>query len=639
MAQKLEIFKDHFTLGGEPFYLASGDMHYFRFFKDGWKRRLQLMKDFGLTAVQTYVPWNMHEPEKGEFNFSGNLDIAAFLEMCQKTGLKVMLRPSPYMCSEWDWGGLPYWLLKERDIAIRTSDPKFMEHLKSYYIRLAKEFIPYLSTNGGPIIAVAVENEYGSFTDDFDYIKQIGELLIELGVDVPLFTANGWEPMKLKNGSIQKDSIKGLDNKDYFNALDLHALTDAAKASYDAFQPDKPIYIAEFWGGRSQQWGGYFKRQTASDVAANYKSLLEKGVFVNFYMFCGGTNFGFQNGGLVGRFGADTLDAPNRFIPFATSYDVDAPISEYGFPTKKYFECKKVLQEFKKANGIADDSSDKVLEDYDIKTQEIKNVKLEKSADLLDNLENLSVKTKQSGVPLTFENLDQAYGFMVYSTKVPYSDDSLRELNIRGLHDRALVFGNGEYLGCVMRDRTSEPIRFKVPKDGLQLDILVESMGRVNYGTAMLNEYKGILDFVRIEIVEEDGSLYPWNYTIKSGWTNYSLPLKDLSKLDFEKTAKENRPAFFSGEFDATPGVDTFVNPDGWEKGVIWVNGFNLGRYWKIGPQGTLYVPGELLKEHNSITVLELHTPKEDKTIHFDDLPSLDLIEPPKETLRVSVVG
>lgn len=639
LLMKLKIHKNGFTLDDKPFYIASGDMHYFRFFKDGWKRRLELMKDFGLTCIQTYVPWNLHEPEKGEFNFDGNLNLSEFLSLCQEIGLKVMFRPSPYMCSEWDFGGLPYWLLKDRDMAIRTSDERFMKHLREYYVRLAKEFIPYLSTNGGPIIAVAVENEYGSFTDDFEYIKNVAELLIELGVDVPLFTANGWEPMKLKNGSIQKDSVKGLDNADFFNSLDLHALTDQAKASYDAQEPDKPIYIAEFWGGRSQQWGGYFKRQTPEDVASNYKSLLEKGVFVNFYMFCGGTNFGFQNGGLVGRYGADTLDAPNRFIPFATSYDVDAPVSEYGFPTKKYFECKKVLQEYKKSMGIPDESSDKVLEDYDIKTQEIKNVKLTKSADLLDNIENLSVRCEKTGKPATFEYFDQAYGFMLYSTDVAYSDDSVRELNIQGLHDRAIVFGNGEYLGCMMRDRETEPIRFKVPKDGLKLDILVESMGRVNYGTAMRNEFKGILDYVRIEIVEEDGSLYPWNYTIKSGWVNNSLPLKDLSKLDYEKTAKAQRPAFFTGEFDANPGVDTFINPIGWKKGVIWVNGFNLGRYWEIGPQGTLYVPGELLKEHNTVTVLELHDPKEDNTIDFDKEPSLDLIEPPKETLRVSVVG
>ena len=299
---KLIIKKDGLLLGDKPFYLASGDFHYFRTQKEGWRKRLRLMKDFGLTAVQTYVPWNLHEAEKGQFNFEGNLDLSEFLSECAQIGLYVMLRPGVYMCSEWDFGGLPYWLRKEKDLCIRTSDPKFMKHGREYYTRLSKEFLPHLSTNGGPIIAVAVENEYGSFADDREYIKATGDLLAELGVDVPLFTANGWEPMKLKNGS----------NREYWNGLDLHELTPQAKASIDSFQPDKPIYVGEFWGGRSQQWGGYFGRQTPQAVADKYKNLLEKGAYVNFYMFCGGTTVGFNNGALVGKFGMDALDAPNR---------------------------------------------------------------------------------------------------------------------------------------------------------------------------------------------------------------------------------------------------------------------------------------------------------------------------------------
>ncbi|MEE1046049.1 MAG: beta-galactosidase [Clostridia bacterium] len=625
---KLEIHKDGLTLGGEPFYIASGDMHYFRFFKEGWRRRLQLMKDFGLTTVQTYVPWNLHEPEKGQFNFDSNLNLKEFFELCKEIGIYVLFRPSGYMCSEWDFGGLPYWLLKERDLCIRTSDPKFMAHIKSYYERLAKEFVPYLSTNGGPIIAVAVENEYGSFGDDYDYMKQIGDILIELGVDVPLFTANGWEPFKLKAGS----------RKEYWNGLDLHALTEPAKESIMSYQPDKPIYIGEFWGGRSQQWGGFFARQTPEEVAEKYKDLLEKGAYVNFYMFCGGTNFGFQNGALVGRYGADVPGAPNRYIPFATSYDVDAPITEYGRPTRKYELCKKVLAEYLEKKGIKNSAKDFDVSAYECKTQSIPSVKLDKSADMLSNIENIAAGIRKSGKPLTFEDMDQAYGFMLYSTYVAPVDDRTRQLNINGLHDRALVFGNGEYLGCYMRDREMPPVRFTIPEEGMKLDILVESTGRVNYGTAMLSDYKGITDYVRIEIIEDNGSLYPWNYTIKTGWTNASLPLKDISNIDYSIPAQKNRPAFFSGEFEAEPGVDTFFNPEGWNKGVVWINGFNLGRYWKVGPQGTLYVPGELLKEKNTIQILELHKPKADMTVSFDNQPSLDLIENTVDLVE-SVVG
>ncbi len=584
---RLVIKKDGLELNGKPFYLASGDFHYFRTLKDGWRRRLQLMKDFGLTALQTYVPWDLHEPEEGEFHFDGNLNVSEFLELCKEMGMYLMFRPSVYMCSEWDFGGMPYWLLKERDMCVRTADPKFIAHLRAYYYRLAKEFIPYLSTNGGPIIAVAVENEYGSFADDREYTRAVGDLLKEVGVDVPLFTANGWEPMKLKNGS----------QKDYWNGLDLHALTPVAKDSIEAYQPDKPIYVGEFWGGRSQQWGGHFKRQTPEEVAEKYKNLLETGSYVNFYMICGGTTFGFQNGDLVGKYGADIPGAPNRYIPFCTSYDVDAPVSEEGRATRKYEMCSAVLKEYLLNNGFEEFTKNIKDPEKEYKSQRIESIKMTESADLLRNVENIAAAIQKSGKPITMEDMAQAYGFVFYSTYIYYTDDKRRMLNIQGLHDRAIVFGNSEYLGTCMRDRQSKPITFNIPEEGLKLDILVENMGRVNYGTAMLNEYKGIVDYVKIELLEEDGSLYPWNYTMKAGWTNYSLPMKDLSKLDYSIPAEAKKPAFFKGEFKAEPRVDSFLDMNGWDKGVVWIIGFILGRYWKIGPQRTLYIQGELIKE------------------------------------------
>ncbi len=627
--EKLEITKDGLLLGGKPFYLASGDMHYFRFFKEGWERRLRLMKDFGLTAVQTYVPWNLHEPEKGEFNFDGNLNIKEFLELCQKIGIKVMFRPSGYMCSEWDFGGLPYWLLNDADMTLRTLGGTFFEHLKSYYKRLAPEFIPYLSTNGGPIIAVAVENEYGSFADDTDYVKAVGDLLKELGVDVPLYTANGVEPDKMTNGS----------RKEYWTAIDCHELSDKAIADYTAYQNDKPFFAAEFWAGRSQQWGGYFSRQTAESVAEKYKELLQKNTFVNFYMFCGGTNFGFQNGALVGRFGADLPGAKNRFIPFATSYDVDAPVTESGIPTEKYFACKKVLKEYLAKKGFENSATDDTaVPSYVPKAQKIEEITLTKSADFLDNAENLAAVIKKSGMPLTFEKLNQAYGFVLYTTFAHYTDNKKRRLHIEGLHDRAIVFGNGEYLGTLMRDRDTKPIEFYIPESGLKLDILVESMGRVNYGLAMHTEYKGILNFVKLHVMEDDGSLYPWDYSVKACWKNYSLPLKDISKIDFTKPKKDNHPAFYKGEFSAQAGVDTFVDMRKAKKGVVWINGFNLGRYWEIGPQQTLYVPGELLKDKNEIVVLELENDGRDMKVSFSDTAMLDGIDEVKGVVE-SVVG
>ena len=618
MIKKLELHPDSATLGGEPFYIASGDMHYFRFFKGGWRRRLQLMKDFGLTVVQTYVPWNLHEPNEGEFHFEDNLDVAEFLRLCDEIGLKVFFRPSVYICSEWDFGGMPHWLQSKPNIALRSCDEEFLKCAKRFYTRLAEEFVPFLSTNGGPIIAVAVENEYGSFGDDNDYIKWTGDLMEELGVDVPLFTANGFEKFKMQYGT----------RKEYWTCLDLHALTDTAKANIREFQPDKPIYIAEFWGGRGIQQGGYFARQKPEDVAANYKAILEKGAFINFYMFCGGTNFGFMNGGTEGKYNCGVSDMPNIYIPYGTSYDVDAPVTEHGEPTEKYYLCKKVLKDYVESIGFEFTGTDEFEKtEPKVPTQELGELTLTQSADLLSQTKALGTKTVTSGRPLTMDMMNQDYGFILYTTYVKYTDDTERALVIEGLHDRALIYGNGEYLGCYMRDREYELAKFTVPKEGMKLEILVENMGRINYGLALHTDKKGICGYVKIELVLDDGSLYPYNYSTKTGFENTSLPMNDPSKASFDNGSIPGRPAIFAGEFDAKPGVDTFINTKNLHKGNIWVNGFNLGRYWEIGPQGSLYVPGELLKEHNTIHVLELHNTENVCRITFESKPNLDTID------------
>lgn len=607
----LKILSDRLTLDGKPFYLASGDMHYFRFFKDGWERRLNLMRDFGLTAVQTYVPWNLHEPEKGKFDFSGNLDIKAFLEACQKAGLYVLFRPSGYICSEWDFGGLPYWLKKDRTIAIRTSDEKFIAHLKDYYKKLTEIFVPYLYTNGGPIIAVGIENEYGSFSDDTEYLKIVGDILKDYGVDVPFYTANGWEPFKLKTGTL----------KDYWTALDLHALNKEAKESILSYQPDKPILIGEYWGGKSQQWGVPHENRSLDGIVKGYSDLINAGAYVNLYMFCGGTNFAFNNGALEVKQSTAMGSNDYKYIPFATSYDTSAPVTEHGEVTEKYFRLKKVLNDYLKQKGFPTNAKEEVVSTA--KTQQIGKVKLTQSADFLANVENLTAKKVNSGKPLLMEDMDQGRGFILYSTYIKYTDNSRRMLKITGLHDRATVYVDGNYVGTFNRDGNDEPYVFNVNENGSRLDILVESLGSINYGVAMLNDYKGIQGYVRLELVEDDNSLYLWNYTLKSCWENRTIPLMDVSKVDYSIPAKKDCPAFYKGSFTATPGVDAFIETDGWRKGNVFVNGFNLGRYWEIGPQKTLYLPGELLKEENEIVVFEIHNPNADISVNVIDTPKL----------------
>ena len=416
-----------------------------------------------------------------------------------------------YVCSEWDFGGMPYWLQSKPGISVRTCDEEFLKYAKRYYTRLAEEFLPYLSTKGGPIIAIAVENEYGSFGDDNDYIKWTGDLMKELGVDVPLFTANGYEKFKMQYG---------------------------------------------------------------------------------------------------------------------TSYDVDAPITEHGEPTEKYYLCKKVLKEYVESIGFEFTGTDEFEKtEPKVPTQALGEITLTQSADLLSQAKELGTKCVKSGKPLTMDILDQDYGYILYTTYVKYTDDTQRALVINGLHDRALIFGNGEYLGCYMRDREYELAKFYVPKEGMRIDILVENMGRINYGLALHTDKKGICGYVKIELVLDDGSIYPHNYGTKTGFENTCLPMKDPSKANFDNGSVVGRPAIFAGSFDAKPGVDTFVNTQKLHKGNVWINGFNLGRYWEIGPQGSLYVPGELLKERNTIHVLELHNTENVCKVTFEDKPNLDTID------------
>ena len=491
MKNLLEIRGDKLYFNDEPFYIASGDMHYFRFFRGGWERRLRLMKEFGLTCVQTYVPWNMHEPEKGEFHFEDNLDLAAFIRLAGEVGLKVLLRPSPYMCAEQDLGGLPYWLLKDKKIQLRCNEENYMRHVREYTERLAKEFVPLLSTNGGPIIAVAVENEYGSFGNDVSYIRAIADMLKDLGVDVPMYTANGEFVKHLVWGSVPE----------LLTAVDCCTVGEATTERLKDFQGEKPLYVAEQWAGRAQQWGGVFFRQTPEGAAANYKNSLDKGYMVNFYMFCGGTNFGFSSGANFGVYRKDAPNAKNRYIPFETSYDVDAPVSEEGRPTEKYYELKKVLCE---KMGVP-----YVRNEYEYISQAPENVTLTECGSFFDSVESIAEKKVFSRQTLTFEELDQAYGYVLYETFLEHTDDDIRALAIEGLRDRATVYVNGEYIGTAMREREYK-ITFTIPKEGAKLSILVENMGRIGYGHFITTEQRGITDCVHLDRVgRETGRIIP----------------------------------------------------------------------------------------------------------------------------------
>lgn len=593
----IELKKDGLYLDGERFFLVSGDMHYFRILPDGWERRLRLMKDFGLTAVTTYVPWNLTEPKRNEYCFEGLADLPRFLEAADRIGLKVVLRCSPYLCGEWEMGGLPSWLLKDRTLCLRSSDPAYMEAANAYNKVLCDKIRPYLHTNGGPIILVGLENEYGSFGDDLDYLKALCDFYQNEGINVPFVSANGVDEFKYLNGTL-KENWNGIDH-----TAELASLPQFEKLR--RYQPDKPLMSGEAWTGSIQFWGRSFhKGGNGERQAAYFREALKMDAFVNFYMFCGGTNFGFMNGALY------SVGTKKGYAPLMTSYDYNGPVSEEGTPTEKYFALRDVLDEY-----LGKEKRPHV-NPFPYEAQVLPAIKLRESASLLDSLDVLSEKRVNANRTVSMEDLDQDYGFICYRTKIRYTDPRVRHLRVDGLADRATVYIDGRYVGTLLRDEETPPdITFAVKEGGSELTILVENMGRVNYGYNIYDR-KGILGAVHVDIENPDGS-FLYNYAANMRFTIDCLPLASLEALRYEDgVTVQDTPTFYRATFDARAGVDTFLDMGGWHKGVVWVNGFNLGRYWQIGPQRTLYLPGELLKDTgNVIEVLEINAPKKDLTV------------------------
>lgn len=590
---KLTFDRDNFYLDGKPFRIIAGDVHYFRIHQNDWAKRLDLAIDFGLNTIQTYVPWNAHEPNKGELNFDGMLDLGAFLKLCGEKGLKVLLRPSPYICSEWDLGGLPSWLLGDRELVLRSSDPKYLAEVQDYYNRLIPEFLPYLATNGGPIIAVAIENEYGSYGNDKKYLQAIADMLTDGGVDVPFYTTDGDRNYMLAFGRRNKDDFFGVNYR-AIQGTSAHAEKIARENG-----EDKPYFVGEFWAGRAMQWGEPFKHRPPSQTSEGLRDALELGGHICFYMFSGGTNFGFMGGADYGTSFASRSGEAAHYMPQTTSYDVDALISEDGRPTEKYFLCRDVLDEYfgrEKRPHIAPER----------KTQAIC-VNLTRSAELFENIDALTEKREYSVRPRPMEDYGQKYGLILYSTTL----DAFKEIHMRirpdKFKDRANIYVDGEWFATYMRDRGCRGgKRTYMAPDGnaalaqsgeeRRIDILVENLGRLNYGKLIADERKGL----------ENGLLYSGIQLF--GYDTRTIPLEDLSRLEWrEGSFAEHLPCFFKGEFDAKSGVDTYVCFEDFGHGYIWINGFNLGRYDSAGPQMTLYLPGHLLKESgNEIVILDI---------------------------------
>ena len=577
-----------FLLDGKPFRILSGAMHYFRVVAQYWRDRLEKMRAFGLNTVETYTAWNLHEPHPGDFRFDGMLDVIRFIQIADEIGLKVIVRPGPYICSEWDFGGLPYWLLKDPAMQVRCAYPPYLQAVDRYFDALLPRLAPLQSTHGGPIIAMQVENEYGSYGNDKVYLRYLAEGMRKRGIDSFLFTSDGPRDGCLQGGTLP----------DVFKTVNFAFNAQNALARLRQYQPEGPLMVTEFWSGWYDHWGEahHISADGSDSIQRSVETLdelLSLGASVNFYMFHGGTNFGFMNGA--------NLD-DNRYHAAVTSYDYASPLDEAGDPSPRYWAYREVLGRYVDLPPASDIRRGSKAA--------YGRVEMIESCSFWDALPALS-QPRTNLIPLPMEMLDQDYGFILYRTHL----SGLRpegKLHARDLHDRALLFLNGKLHTTLERETGDESTMLEIPPEGLTIDLLVENMGRVNFGPDLLDR-KGILGGVT------------FNDQFQFGWQIYPLPLDDLSRLQFAPMdgQRQSTPTFYRATFRVENPADSFLALPGWTKGVIWLNGFNLGRYWERGPQQTLYVPAPLINQGwNELIIFELHA-VENPWIEFRHMPDL----------------
>ncbi len=557
---------DHFALDGKPLQIISGELHYERIPREYWRDRLKKARAMGLNTISTYVFWNAHEPRPGVYDFTGALNVAAFVRIAQEEGLYVILRPGPYACAEWDLGGLPGWLLADPNIVLRSSDERFLAPAERWLQRLGRELAPLQITQGGPIIAVQVENEYGSFGKDHEYMKRILAALRNAGLgEVLLYTADGGD--QLPAGTLP----------------DIHAVANfgpgEAKeefAKLQRFRPGRPMMSGEYWDGWFDHWGEKHQTTDATQQAQELDWILSQGYSINLYMFHGGTSFGFMNG----------ANWQKVYEPDVTSYDYDSPVSESGALTKKYFAFRDVIAKHRPDVAIPDPPAA-------LPVIVVPEFELTQSAPLWSNLPApISVER-----PRSMETFGQSYGYILYRTKV--KEPLAAELQIHALRSYARIFVNGTLAGTLDRRKKQDRLRIEAGADST-VDILVEGAGRINFTAELRNERQGINGSVTLGGKE------------LSGWQVFPLPMDDLSRLQFSKASANTPvgPAFYRGQFELPDIGDTFLDTRGWGKGAAWINGHSLGRFWNLGPQQTLYVPAPwLLKGKNEVVVFTQDKP------------------------------
>jgi beta-galactosidase len=540
-------------------------MHYARIPREYWRDRLKKARAMGLNTVSTYVFWNAHEPKPGVYDFTGSLDVAAFIRMAQEEGLYVILRPGPYSCAEWDLGGLPAWFLAAPNIVLRSTDEKFMAPAERWIKRLGQELAPLQLARGGPILAVQVENEYGSFGNDKVYMKGINDALRNAGfTDSLLFTADGAD--ELADGT-----LPGV-----FAAINFgpgNAKSEFAKLAKN--RPGTPVFNAEYWDGWFDHWGEHHHVTNANQQAQEIDWMLSQGYSINLYMFHGGTSFGFMSGANWDH---------NTYEPDVTSYDYDSPVSESGALTKKFYAFREAIAKHRPGAALPDPPAP-------LSVVDIPEFQLDTFASLWDQLPSSS----SADQPRNMEAFGQSYGYILYRTML--NSAASGDLILPALRSYACVYLNGKLVGIADRRKKQDRVKIKANAND-QLDILVEGTGRINFSMELRNERQGI-----------DGQLLLAGKELK-GWQIWMLPIDNLSKIDFgsiDPGKSSVGPAFYQGHFDLQSAGDTFLDTRGWGKGAVWINGHPLGRFWNVGPQQTLYVPAPYLKQGgNEVIVFTL---------------------------------
>jgi len=585
--------KNTFLLNGKPFVVKAAELHYPRIPRAYWEHRIKMCKALGMNTVCLYVFWNIHEQEEGKFDFTGNNDVAAFCRLAQKNGMYVIVRPGPYVCAEWEMGGLPWWLLKKKDIRLREQDPYFMERVKIFEKKVGEQLAPLTIQNGGPIIMVQVENEYGSYGKDKPYVSAIRDIVKESGFDkVSLFQCD-WSSNFLNNG---------LDDLTWTMNFGTGANIDQQFKRLGEVRPDAPKMCSEFWSGWFDKWGARHETRPAKDMVEGMDEMLSKGISFSLYMTHGGTSFGHWAG----------ANSPG-FQPDVTSYDYDAPINEWGQATPKYYELQKMMAKHNDGKKLP------AVPKAPMPIISVPEFKLTEYKPLICGYTKKSVESQ----PKTFEEYDMGWGTMIYKLSLPAND---KPSTLTGdFHDFAQVYVNGKYIGKIDRVKNEKSLELPAIPDGAEVLIVVEGMGRINFGRA-IKDYKGIVGNVTITTPSPYGeiSLAPtaWaQYAVPDDYQNAALALSNKNEADKEVAASpahtqqvpwvDRKSGYYRGFFNINKVGDTFINMEAFGKGQVYVNGHALGRFWQIGPQQTLYLPGCWLKKgKNEVIVLDVVGPK-----------------------------